>query len=216
VPVRSPLQGRPPALPGPLDRLADRWARQPPRARWAALALVAALVVWAQGAHLAAVQARWGGPGVRVWVADRTVPAGADPRPALDPVRLPAGVVPPSAVTGGVPADALLSLPLVAGGVLTDVHLAPAGPAAGLADGERLVPVPVDAGWGVVAGARVDVWVGGTDAAPRLLAEGRPVLQVAEDRVRPVALVAVDAGDVAAVTHALSRGEVLLALTGRR
>jgi hypothetical protein len=213
--MRSPLDGPMPALPRPLDRLADRWARVPPRTRLALGVLVVVLASWSHAARLDAAQARWGGPGDRVWRAVTTIPAGRDPARSLEPVRLPDAALPAGAVTGPVPRGAVLAITLVEGAVLTRTHLSPAGPAAGLAPDERLLPVPVEASWGIQAGALVDVWAAADDRGdPRPIASARPVVAVREDRGRVVALVSLPADDVAAATAGLSRGGVLLTSRG--
>jgi hypothetical protein len=98
------------------------------------------------------------------------------------------------------------------GTVLTKAHVASRGPAAGLAAGMRAVPVPTEAGWGVVAGGWVDVWVLGVGEEPaRLVARGRPVLQVRDDAVGLTSLVGVAGHEVEALTTGLALGRVLLA-----
>ncbi len=213
--MRSLLDGPPPALPGPLDRLAERWAMLRPRGR-AVVGLAAVLVLMtAQGLHTASVQARWGGDPQLVWRATATIPAGQAPRQDLQRVRLPRAAVPATVVTGPLDPQAVLALPLAAGGLLTTIHLSPAGPAAGLSPDERLVPVPVQASWGIEAGSVVDVWaVDDLTADPAPLATARPVLQLRDDGPQPVALVSLDAGDVAAASRSLTRGRVLLTQRG--
>jgi hypothetical protein len=120
-------------------------------------------------------------------------------------------VVPAEAVTE-VPEDAVLSLPLPRGAVLTRSHLDPRGPAAGLPDGMRAVPVPTEPGWDVQQGGWVDVWTLGTGDRPaRLVASSRPVLQVREDPSGLTTLVGLAGDEVEAVTTGLALGRVLLA-----
>lgn len=207
------LHGPPPSLPGRLDRLADRWARLPPRVRL--LAVIGLLLLFGslQAGRLAQAQAQWGGAGERIWRATTTTSAGADVAGALEAVRLPRAAIPPTAVTGPRPDAAVLALPLVAGAILTEEHLSAAGPAAGLADDERLVPIPVDRDWGIEAGSVVDVWAivdDGQDPAP--LATSRPVLLLRDDGPRSMALVSLHEDQVAPATAVLARGRLLLTL----
>jgi hypothetical protein len=224
--VRSPLTGPPPALPAPLDRLAERWARLRPRVRAAVVASVVLAFADGQAANVRAAQDRWGGAGEPVWRATATVPAGADVRGHLEQVRLPLAALPPDAVTAPLQDESVLAITLVEGAVLTRAHLSPAGPAGALPPDQRLVPIPVEASWGVEAGSVVDVWVVAADRpagapgddgrGPQPVATARPVLQVAAQGGRAVALVALHADDVAATTAGLSRGGIVLTLRGGR
>jgi hypothetical protein len=95
--------------------------------------------------------------------------------------------------------------------VLTAAHLDPRGPAVALPPGSRAVPIPVDEGWGVTAGGRVDVWVLGPDGtAPRQVAVAAPVLQVSGDGQERTALVGLADGEVGPTTQGLATGGVLL------
>ncbi|WP_370323683.1 hypothetical protein [Euzebya sp.] len=214
--MRSPFHGPPPALPGPLDRAAERWAHLPPRLRIALVVAAVMLLGALQANRLNVVQTRWGGEGQLVWLASATVAAGQPVSGAVERVRLPAVAVPPGAVTGRLPDDASLSLPLVEGAVLTEVHLAAEGPAAALPSDQRVVPLPVDPAWGVEAGTLVDVWaVADRDRPPEPLAQARTIVQLTDDGPRPVALIAVQEDEVATITGALARGQVLVTLRGR-
>ncbi|HUG84247.1 MAG TPA: hypothetical protein VMM13_06760 [Euzebya sp.] len=211
----SPLQGPPFALPRRLDRLADRWARLPPRLRLLVVVLLIVLFGGVQAARLAGAQARWGGPGAPVWQATATTAAGHDAAAAVQRVRLPRAAVPPNAVVGPLPPNTVLALPLVDGAILTDIHLSPSGPAVGLAPDERLLPIPVERSWGIEAGGVVDVWAiidGREDTTP--LATARPVLLLRDDGPRPVALVSLHQDSVAEATATLARGRLLLTLRG--
>lgn len=211
----NPLQGPPLPLPGRLDRLADRWARMPPRVRL--LVVVVLLVGFGamQAGRLAQAQARWGGAGDRVWQATATTHAGGDVADFVAPVRLPAAALPPDAVTGPLPDRTVLALPLVEGTILTEVHLAAAGPAAGLPPDDRLLPIPIDRDAGIEAGSIVDVWaVEDAREDPEPIASGRSVLALREDGTRSVALVSVHEDDVAEATAVLARGRLLLTLRG--
>ncbi|MEE8601726.1 hypothetical protein [Euzebya tangerina] len=212
----SLLHGPPLVLPRWLDRLAERWARLPPRIRFLALILVILVLLGVQGAQVAGVQTRWGGAGQRVWRATQIVPAGGSPHDHLEAVTLPAAAVPADAVVGRVDRAAVLSLPLVQGGILTTQHLDPIGPAVSLPDDERAVPIPVELGWGIEAGGLVDVWVSpAREGELRRLAGERVVLQVQDDGRAAVALVSIPEEEVATTTTALARGSVLLTLVGR-
>lgn len=207
----DPLHGPPLALPRPLDRAAERWARLPPRIRVVAVVVAVLLLGGLQAARLAEAQARWGGPGHAVWRATATTPAGE--RPTVERVRLPPAALPPGAVTRRPARDAVLSLPLVEGAILTDAHLSAAGPAAGLPPDARLLPVPVDRDWGIEAGSSVDVWavLDGREATEPL-ATARPVVLLRAEGPRPVALLSLHVDDVAEAAAVLARGRLLLAL----
>lgn len=198
-----------PALAPPLDRVCEAWARTPPRLRLV-LAAVAVLGFggWTQ-ARLDAAETRWGGAPVEVLVAAEDLPVGAR-EPALERRALPPAAVPPGAVLE-LPDDAVLALALPRGHVLAGTHLDVRGAAAGLAEGDRAVPVPVEEGWGVEAGGFVDVWVtaGPSDEAARLLARSSPVLAIDPEQ-GPTALIGLAVDEVAALTEALSLGQVLL------
>lgn len=198
LPLLGPLAGPSPAWPGPLEAVAERWASLPPRAR---LLMVAVLVILvALGVHLRvqAAEHRWGGAPVTALVAVESAPVGALAEPVVRAERRPPTTLPPDAVAH-VDADAPLALALPEGAVLTRSHLDPSGPAAGLPEGLRAVPVEVSAGWGVEPGAFVDLW-GEGEATP--LASGRPVLEVRDDAHQPTALVGLAREEVAAVAAA--------------
>lgn len=205
----SRLRGPYPAWVTPLDGLFERWARLPPRVRLlVTVAAVLALVLAVQ-ARVARAERRWGGAAVPVLVATEDVPVGAA-HPAVAPVELPPAAIPPDALTA-VPDGAVVALALPRGAVLTSRHLDPRGPAAGLAAGLRAVPIPVEDGWGVVAGGWVDVWVLGAGEAPAAqVARSRSVLEVRDDGGGVTALVGLEADEVAATTEGLALGRVLL------
>lgn len=171
---------------------------------------VVALAVSVQ-ARVQRAEHRWGGAPVRAYMAVDDLPVGAA-ADDLRPVTLPPAAVPPTAVTEQVSPDAVLALALPAGAVLTAAHLDPRGPAAGLAEHLRVLPVPVEPGWAITAGAWVDVWLLGTGEQPATLAaRSRPVLDVREDDSSRTALVGLDREEIAAVTSGLALGHVLLA-----
>lgn len=164
------------------------------------------------GSSRTTLQARWGGEGTQVWVAEATVAAGQPVHDALVEVRLPPVAVPDGAVTGPVDRDALAVLPVLAGAVLQEGHLAPNALVDGLAAGERLVPVPVDPTWGIEPGVVVDVWTVEREGPPRLLAEGRTVQALQGEEGRTALLVLVG-DEVADATAVLTRGALRLTLT---
>ncbi len=205
------LAGPPFVLPRALDAVAEGWARLGARVRFlVVLGLVVALGA-GYGARVAAVDARWGGAPVEVLRAERALAVGEAPDD-LERIVLPPAAVPEGAVSD-VPADVVLALALPAGALLLGAHLDARGPAAALPAGERVLPLPVEAGWGVEAGAFVDVWVlGAGEGAARLVARSRPVLRVDADEGQDgVALVALQADQVAAATSGLAVGRVVLA-----
>lgn len=209
---RSRWDGPYPRLPGPLDALSDRWTGLRPRVR----ALVGVLVVVAAALAVAArverAEHRWGGAPVAVLVAAEDLPAGAQ-APAVRSRALPPAAVPPDALAA-VPEGAVLALPAPEGTVLTRAHLDPRGPAAGLPPGSRAVPIPVEPGWGVTAGGRVDVWVLGAEAEPaRQVARAAVVLGVTDDGAAVTALIGLAADDVGPATAGLALGRVLLTHT---
>lgn len=213
----SPLQGPPFALPRRVDRLADRWARLPPRLRVILLLTAVLLFGGLQAGRLADAQARWGGEGAPVWRATTTAAAGHNAAQVVERIRLPRAAVPPTAITGRLPPSTVLALPLVEGAILTDIHLSPVGPAAALPPDERVVPIPVERAWGIEAGGVVDVWAVTDDREdPTPLATARPVLLLRDDGPRPVALVSLHEDAVAEATATLARGRLLLTLRAQR
>lgn len=207
--LRRALTGPLPRLPHPVDTLADRWAGLPARAR--AAVVVALLLFTVAGCELRAraAAAQWGGEPAIALIATVDLPVGALAT-ELRRVRLPPGAIPADAVEH-VDGTERLALAVPAGAVLTRAHLDPRGPAAGLAQGLRAVPLPVEEGWGLVPGAWVDVWAldpGGAGA--QLVARSRPVLVVREDDLQRTALVGLAEAEVTAATAGLSSGGILL------
>lgn len=206
--MRALLEGPPPVLPVWVDALARRWAGVPPRARTVVIGLAVLLVLAGTEVRVRRAESRWGGAPVTAWVAETDTGVGQVPQ--LRQVRLPPGAL-PAAPADEPDAATPLTLALPEGAVLTALHVSPTGPAVGLPEGSRLVPIPVDAGWGVVAGGRVDVWLADTSGATALVAARRPVLEVrGEEPDRLTALVAVEEDDVTAVAGGLGTGSVLL------
>jgi len=197
-------------LPRPLDALSEQWSRLRPRVRMLAIVLLIvsgglATDAWARG-----VDARWGGDPRPAVITTRTLHAG-EPLTHVRTVRLPPEVVPRGALTEA-PADAVVALALPRGAVVTAQHVNPRGAAVALGDGMRAVPVPTEPGWGVVAGGWVDVWtLGSGDAASKLVAESRPVVEVRRDPSGLTSLVGLADDEVEAVTSGLALGRVLLA-----
>lgn len=203
------LHGPYPRLPRPLDALSEGWSRLRPRARLAAGLLAVLLVVLAVALRIERADRRWGGPPVRVLVAERGLPVGATEL-AVTAQERPPVAIPDGALTE-LPEGAALAFALPAGAVLTRAHVDPRGPAVGLPPGSRAVPVPVDEGWGVTAGGRVDVWVLGAEGEPaRQVAHAAPILEVTDDETVTTALVGLAEGEVAATTEGLAAGRVLL------
>lgn len=174
----------------------------------AALLVVGALL--GLDARGRAVDARWGGEPRSVLVATERLSVG-DPLTAVRRVRLPPVAVPAGAVDD-VEGEPALALALPAGAVVTSAHLDVRGPAAGLPDGMRAVPVPTEEGWGVVDGGWVDVWtLGSGDEPSQLVARQRPVLDVRTDTNGLTSLVGLREDEVGPVTSGLALGRVLLA-----
>lgn len=210
--VRALLRGPYPALPRPLDAACEWWSGLPPRVRMAVAMLAAVTALASMQARVHAAEERWGGAPVRVLVATDDLAVG-DPLTDLRRVALPPDAVPPTALTEPPTDSAVLALALPQGAVLTSAHLDARGPAAGLDPSLRAVPVPVDAGWLIIAGGWVDVWVLGSGEEPAtLVARSRPVLEVRDESSSPTALVALDVGtEVHAATAGLALGRLLLA-----
>lgn len=209
--LRAALDGPYPVLPRPLDAASERWASLRPRQRLLVVALVLAMTAAGVQARITAAEQRWGGAPVPVLVATGDLVVGADAT-AVREVALPPDAVPATAVTEAPADGAVLALALPEGAVLTTRHLDPRGPAAGLDDGQRAVPVPVEDGWHVTAGGWVDVWVLSPGEQPAtLVARSRPVLEVREEGSSPTALVALDGDtEVGPATTGLALGRLLL------
>lgn len=206
------LFGPPPRLPGAVDRLAEGWARLPPRVRLLSWAIAITILATQCSAYRDGLTAQWGGEGVTVLQATHSVPAGADPTASVTEVRLPPVAVPPDPTTD-LGDNPRLTVPLLEGAVLTQAHLSPVGAAAALAPGDRLLPVPIDPAWGIEQGVVVDAWaVDRAAGPPRQLLTDRPVLAVQGYSGRQVALLSVPADKVAEATSVLSSGQLLLTL----
>ncbi|MBW3606186.1 MAG: hypothetical protein KY460_15045 [Actinobacteria bacterium] len=177
--------------------------------RLVVVAAACTMVLLAVHAHVARVQARWGGPPRRALIAVDDASVGA--RPELRAVLLPPAMVPRDAPQSLEP-DVRLALALPAGAVLTRTHVSPRGPAVGLDPHLRVVPLPVESGLDITPGGRVDVWV--LAAAPgraQRVARRRPVVGVADDDAdQPTALVGLATHEVAAALRGLAEGQVLL------
>lgn len=209
--LRTALHGPYPALPRPLDAAAERWSSLRPRQRLVVAVLLLATLAVGLQARVTAAEHRWGGAPVPVLVATGDLPVGA-PVTAVRRVALPPDAVPATAVAEQPAEGAVLALALPEGAVLTARHLDPRGPAAGLDEGQRAVPVPIEEGWHITAGGWVDVWVLSPGEEPAtLVARSRPVLEVREDGSSPTALVALDGGtEVGPATTGLALGRLLL------
>ena len=204
------LRGPHLTLPRPVDALSERWSALAPRTRMLAAGLLVVLAVMGLDARSRAVDGRWGGSPRFVVVATADLQVG-DARTEVTTAQLPPAAVPHGALTE-VDEGATLSLALPQGAVVTSAHVDRRGAAVGLDDGMRAVPIPTEAGWGVVEGGWVDVWTLGTgDAASELVASGRPVVDVVQDAAGLTSLVGLAEDEVAAVTSGLALGRVLLA-----
>lgn len=206
------LHGPYPALPRPLDAASERWSALRPRVRLLVAVVAVSALAGGVQARVQAAENRWGGAPVRVLIATEDLPVGA-PVTAVRRVPLPPAVVPARAVTEVPASDAALALALPEGAVLTAAHLDPRGPAAGLDERLRAVPVAVQDGWVVTAGGWVDVWVlGAGDQLATLVARARPVLEVRTEGAGTTALVGLDGDEeVGAATEGLALGRLLLA-----
>lgn len=171
--IRAFLDGRPPALPDHLDRLAERWASLPPRARLAVgvVAVVATLLLAGTGA----ARSPWGPP-VDTLVATRDLPAGHHLAPGdLEPARWPSELAPP-AVAGTVGRTLTVGLP--AGMPVTPGHLGDGGLAAQLREGEAAFPLTLDEHVTLEVGQLVDLVAGDAGGGGLRLAEAARVLTV--------------------------------------
>lgn len=207
VAVTRHLQGPPVALPRVLDRCSEQWWARSPRTRGALVLLAVLALVTATELRVALVRGQWGGPPRQALVATTDVSVGQVPR--VRAVRLPPALVPANAPQH-VADGARLAFALPEGAVLTRAHLSARGPAAGLSQDLRVVPVPVDPGWDVRAGGWVDVWALSPSAGSTRIAEHRPVLAVLSEDDPPSALVGLGTSEVAAAMRGFSDGEVLL------
>ena len=197
-------------LPRPLDAVSEWWSGRAPRMRMVAGALVVVAVVLSLDARARTIDERWGGVPQSVLVATTDLEVG-DPVTDVREVRMPPVVVPPGAVED-VASDAVLAYALPSGSILTEKHIDPRGPAVGLPEGVRAVPIPTEPGWGVMEGGWVDVWTLGTGDEPsELVAQGRPVVDVITDSAGLTSLVGLAEDEVEAVTRGLALGRVLLA-----
>lgn len=206
----SLLHGPHVRLPRMLDACSEWWSGRPPRMRMITAALLVVVAVLVLDARARAVDARWGGEPRTVLVATQRLSVG-DPLTGVRRARLPPAAVPPGAV-GDVEGAPVVALALPAGAVVTAAHLDARGPAAGLPEGMRAVPVPTEAGWGVVDGGWVDVWtLGSGDEPSELVARQRPVLDVRSDTGGLTSLIGLREDEVGPVTSGLALGHVLLA-----
>lgn len=205
--LRHLLDGPAPAWPAPLEAAAERWRRTPARLRLLVWVAVVGCLLVTTHLRVQAAESRWGGEPVPVLVATEDAVVGSPAATAVRHERLPPGAVPAQALAE-VDDDAVLAVALPRGAVLTELHVDPRGPAAGLDGSLRAVPVRVEEGWGVTAGGWVDVWVDGHGDEP--VARQRPVLDVRRDGSRHTALLGLHADEVGAVTGGAAREHVQL------
>lgn len=189
--LRDRMAGPLPQLPGRLDAMSERWWGLQPRLRVGLVAFACVLV--ASLPMLRTARSAWGPP-MAVVVAAADLPVGT----VLDGdtvtrVQRPADVLPPDALTD---VSGVLTVPVMAGTVLTERHRAPTV-AALVGAGEVAVPVPADMQPAVSPGAVIDLLSAGFDGAGRTIAAGGRVVQVDGTWIW-VAVPASAAADVAA------------------
>lgn len=198
--VRALVEGRPPALPGQLDRSAERWASLPPRARLAAGVAGTLVVLLVAGSG--AARSPWGPP-VDVLVATRDLPAGHRIGPQdLTPARWPRDLAPASpgevqgrTLTAGLPAG----MPVTAG------HLGDGGLGAHLQPGEAAFPLPLDEGAELRPGQVVDLVAGDAGGGGSRLSAAARVLTVDG----ATAWIAVDRDDAPGLAGAAAWGRIV-------
>lgn len=196
--------------------------RRHPRLRWALVGL-AAVVTGASIAHTVEqadrAEAAWGTPR-SVVIVTRDLLAGTELDGSnTDVVDRPAAVVPEGALA--TRPEGRTRLPVLAGEVLLDAHLAPAGTSALVARlpvGARAVAIPAEPGTtpGVTIGDAVDVLVA---LAPDAAGSGPPGFAVARralvvDVTDAAVTVAVRPDEAPRIAVALGQGAVTLALVG--
>jgi hypothetical protein len=195
------LDGPPPSLPHPLDRLSERWWGLPPRARAVAWILTAALVATILLMDLGRAPH---GPLVPVAVAARDLPAGHALGPGdLEERPWPRDLVPPGA---GVEVAGTLRGPVPEGTPLGPTMVTDGGVAAMVADGFAAVSLAASLMPPESLGARLDL-VASTPHGTRVLTRAARVLTADEHHV----WVEVRAGDAAEVASA-ARGDALVAV----
>lgn len=176
---RFRLDGPPLALPPVLDRVAERWSGWPPRARVAAIAVlaVAALALAGRGA----VRSPWGPP-VEVLLAAHDLRGGQRLTAGdLAATTWPRDLVPPDALDA--PGDGVLLGPVPAGTVVTARHLGETGIGEGLPAGRAAYPLPLDQLPPLLPGQVVDLVAGGPDGQGQRLAAAGRVLAVDDTHV---------------------------------
>ena len=189
--LRTRLSGPLPHLPARVDALSDTWWGLPPRLRVGVVAFACVLV--ASLPMLRTARSAWGPP-VTVIVAAEDLPAGtALDASAVTRVQRPADVLPPDVLAE---VSGVLTVPVMAGTVLTERHRAPTV-AALVGAGEVAVPVPADMQPAVSPGSVIDLLSAGFDGAGRTIAAGGRVVQVDGSWIW-VAVQASAAADVAA------------------
>lgn len=197
------LTGPPVALPGPLDRMAERWWAARPRTRTAVVLATVAAVLLAGVTHAASDPH---GPPTSVLVATEELRPGDPVTPTVvTRATWPAGLVPDGAVTEP---DGTAAALLPAGAVVTEAHLGDGGLAAGV-DADRVaVTVPRELLPDVRSGSRLDVIGADHDGSARTLAADAVVVGV--DDVDVWLAVPPDAGP--AVSAAAARGTIAVVL----
>ena len=197
------LTGPPVELPGPLDRMAERWWAARPRTRTVLVLAGLAAVLLAGVTHAASDPH---GPPTSVLVAAEELRPGDRVTSAVvTRATWPAGLVPNGAVTevGGTVA-ALLP----AGAVVTDAHLGDGGLAAGVEPDRVAVTVPRELLPDVRAGSRLDVIGADHDGSVGTLAPDAVVVGV--DEVDVWLAVPPDAGPT--VSAAAAQGTIAVVI----
>lgn len=203
--VRGPL----PAWPRLLDDVAERWFRLTSRLRLAVV-LVAVVGLFV-GAGRIADRSPWGAD-LSVLVTTRDLAPGHTLGPGdLVPAARPEHTVPHAAVpvsTGWV--DSVTTGPLPRGSVVAAAHLADGGLPDLVASGRVAVAVPAGLLPPLDPGRRIDLIGGSGDPNGQYVARDGRVLAAGTEHV----WIEVDRVDAAAVSAAVARGSVTVALLG--
>lgn len=198
--LRRLVEGRPPALPGVLDDLAERWASLPARARLAVGVGAALVLLVLSGAG--AARSPWG-PAVEILVATRDLPAGhVLTHEDLERASWPAALAPstPVETTGRT-----LTVGLPAGTPVTADHLGDGGLSGQLHQAEAAFPLSLEGGAMLRPGQIVDLVAGDAGGGGLRLSSAARVLAVDGGTT----WVAVDRDDAPGLAGAAARGQVV-------
>ena len=178
-PSPPPLTG--PALPLPerLDRVSERWARLPWRARTLIILMALSGLVLI---HIIRVNDAKGVASAMqsVWVANETIVPGAPAERQFSRIQLPSRAVPPLAVSEEPSTSPVLTI--VAGTVATSAHFDGVEKAPAIPAGYRAVALSINDADLYAPGTQVDLWDTNADP-PRVLLERLLVVQVKAERV---------------------------------